>query len=80
MPGVQRGEKEIPRRENNLCIVLEHGKNVDCSDYRKNTGRAGKKWTGKEEDGARLCNTLNWVLNTMGSQSLVHYYTDCSGC
>lgn len=42
MPGVQRGEKEIPRRENNLCIVLEHGKNVDCSDYRKNTGRAGK--------------------------------------
>lgn len=43
MPGVQRGEKEIPRRENNLCIVLEHGKNVDCSDYRKNTGRAGKK-------------------------------------
>lgn len=43
MLALQKGEWEIPRRENNLCTVLEEGKNVDCSDGRKEIGMAGKK-------------------------------------
>ena len=72
----QRGEREIPRRENNLCTVLVLHKNVDCSDHWNKTGQAGKKRTGKEEDRARLYNTLNWVLNTMGSHWCVNTLTD----